>query len=671
MSKLRHGELKRLIAYHNYRYHTLDKPEISDQDFDRLFNELLALEKNHPELDTSDSPSLRVGGTVLDGFSKKNHRLPMLSLANTYSAEELHEFDARIKKFLGSENEIEYFCEPKFDGLALELIYEKGLLTGAITRGDGTTGEDVLTNVRTINSVPLRLMTESPPNLLEVRGEVLMLKEDFLRLNLSQEEEGLPTFANPRNAAAGSIRQLDSNITAQRCLHFFAYAHGMIDGIIFSNQSEFEEKLATWGFRVAGQHKKKPLRKICFGPNEIADFYNQIEKFRHELPFDIDGVVIKVNDFKLQEDLGLVARSPRWATAAKYQPEQAHTTILEIQIQVGRTGALTPVAIMKPVKVGGVTVSNATLHNADEIARKDIRIGDTVLIQRAGDVIPEIVAVVLDKRPAGVKSFEMPAHCPACNTLAVRQEGEAVLRCPNASCPAVFKESLKHFVSRKAMNVDKVGDKLIDTFVDSDLIHTFADLYRLNKDKLLSLERQGEKSVDNILQSLAKSKNTTLARFIYALGIRFVGEQTAKSLAHHFKLLEQFLNSTAEELVGLPDIGPKVSESIVQWLNNPANKKSARDLLEVGIEIEKPKIVISDGPLTGKSFVITGTLPVKREDAQLAIESAGGKVLSSVSSKLNFLVAGEEAGSKLAKAEKLGVAIIDWDQLNQMISAGK
>lgn len=666
MSKKRHEELKKLISHHNHLYHSLDRPEISDYEFDQLFQELLKLEAENPDLERADSPSRRVGGEVLDSFQKMNHRKPMLSLSNTYSPDEIREFDERVRKFLRTEKPVEYFCEPKFDGLALELVYEQGRLTHAITRGDGTTGEDVLSNVITIPTIPLVLHNPKPPKLLEVRGEVLIFKKDFLAINEAQQEAGAQTFANPRNAAAGSVRQLDSKIAASRPLRFLAYALGEVDGVEFKSQEEAEETLYQWGLPVAREHKKKQLRQIRTGADEIVEYYHWIESVRHELPFDIDGVVIKVNSFRLQDDLGLVARSPRWAAAAKYAPEQGETVIEAIQVQVGRTGALTPVAIMRPVKVGGVTITNATLHNQEEIDRKDVRVGDTVVIQRAGDVIPEVVRVVTEKRPAKSKPFHMPENCPVCGEKTEKPEEEVVTRCVNPFCPAILKESLKHFAARRAMNIDKVGDKIIEAFVDAGLIKSFSDFYRLKKSDVLELERQGEKSADNIIASIEKSKKTTLARLIFALGIRFVGEQTAKSLADHFGSLEKFLSASDEDLVSIPDIGPKVASSITHWLAQKRLVKEARALLDLGVQFEKPKRA-EGGKLSGLSFVVTGTLPVKRDEVHDLIEAHGGKLLSSVSSKLNYLVVGEEAGSKLEKAEKLGVKILDWDGLKALI----
>lgn len=658
----RHSELKKLISHHDDLYHAQDKPEISDYEYDQLFTELLELEKNNPLLDTSDSPSHRVGGLAIEQFQKVRHRMPMLSLANSYSPEDIVDFDRRVKKFLRSENAVEYFAEVKLDGLSMELVYENGFLIRALTRGDGLVGEDVTHNIKTIKTIPLKLKTKNPPSLLEVRGEILILKKDFVEMNTAYEEQGLPVFANPRNAAAGTVRQLDPKIAASRPLKFFAYGLGATAEIYFSSQKNIEEKFSELGLPTL----KEEL--TCCSPNinDIVDYYHRIENVRPLLDFDIDGIVIKVNSLSLQEDLGLVARSPRWATAAKFKPTQAETVIEEIQVQVGRTGALTPVAIMKPVKVGGVTITNATLHNQDEIDRKDVRVGDTVVIQRAGDVIPEVVSVILAKRPTDSIQFKIPSYCPSCGKKAVKQEEDAVLRCPNVLCPAIVVESLKHFVSRRAMNIEKVGEKLIETFVSQKLVETFSDLYSLKKSQLLELERQGEKSVDNILKSIETSKKTTLARFIYALGIRFVGEQTAKLLAEHFLQLEKFMHADKDELEKIPEIGPKVSSSISDWLAEKRNQTEVKALLKSGIEFEK-STRNSDGPLSGKSFLVTGTLPVKRDQAHEFIESNGGKLLSGVSSKLSYLVVGDDPGSKADKAESLGVTMISWEQLQDLV----
>ncbi len=657
----KHQELKELIRQHDHNYYVLDRPKISDFEYDQLFTELLKFESAHPELSNSDSPSQRVGGEALTVFKKVPHRQQMLSLPNSYSPEDLYEFDARVKKFLGSEAELEYFCELKFDGLAIELIYEKGHLVQALTRGDGTVGEDVTHNIKTVKAIPLVLGIKNPPLLLEVRGEILIYKQDFLKLNELQQESGENPFANPRNAAAGTIRQLDPKIAAQRPLRFFAYSLGQVDGVNFETQEQLEIKLSELSLPVALEFTKK-----CLGPQGVVEFYHLIEKKRHDLPFDIDGVVIKVNSFRQQEDLGLIARNPRWATAAKFQPEQAQTVIQNIEVQVGRTGALTPRALMTPTKVGGVVITYATLHNQEEIQRKDIRIGDTVILQRAGDVIPEVVSVVIEKRPKSSVPFILPSQCPACGTAVIKVEGEVVTRCLNPFCKAVLKESLKHFAGRRAMNIEKVGDRLIENFVDQGLVEKFSDLYRLNKDVLLSLERQGEKSVDNILESIEKSKKTNLAKFIFSLGIRYVGEQTAKFLADHYLSIDNLEKSSGEDLLAVPEIGPKVALSIQQWFSNPQSVAEIHNLQKLGVQIEAPPRS-SGGKLSGLSFVITGTLPIKRDEAKNIIEQNGGKILAGVSSKLHYLVAGDDPGSKIDKATSLGVKVISWDDLQNML----
>lgn len=665
MSKSRHEELKKIITEHDHKYYVLDKPIITDYEYDQLFAELLKIEKAEKNLNLNDSPSQRVGGKVLEVFEKVAHRKPMLSLSNSYSSEDIFDFDQRIKKFLNQDKEIEYFCELKFDGLSMEIVYENGVLTRALTRGDGTVGEDVTANLRTIRSVPLKLTGDQLPTILEVRGEILIFKDDFAKLNKSQQENGQQTFANPRNAAAGSMRQLDSKVAAARPLKFIGYALGEIEGKSFQTQQDIQNYFLEHKIPTV-MEKSSKLTRVCVGPNEVVNFYKDIENIRSSLAFDIDGIVVKVNSLRLQEDLGMVARSPRWATAAKFKPQQATTLIEDIVVQVGRTGALTPVAIMTPVKVGGVTVTNATLHNQDEINRKDIRIGDTVVIQRAGDVIPEVVSVILEKRPEKSKPFEIPLICPSCESKVIKIEGEVISRCVNPLCTAVLKESLKHFVSRRAMNMDKIGDRLIDTLVDNKLLEKYSDFFRLTKEQILKLERQGEKSAENIIQSIEKSKNPTLARFIFSLGIRFIGEQTAKLLADHFLTIDNFLKSNSDELLSVPEIGPKVAESILRWKSEPAILHEIQTMLELGLKISNPTRM-SAGPLSGKSFLITGTLPVKRDEAKEILEKNGGKILSSVSAKLNYLIVGDDPGSKVEKAQSVGVKIITWEELQEFL----
>lgn len=674
-------QLRELINEHNHNYHVLDRPQISDYDYDQLFAELLRLEAENPEAVTPDSPSQRVGGEPLGEFEKVPHRKPMLSLANTYSIQEVREFDERVRKFLETDKPIEYFCELKFDGLAIELVYEEGRLTKALTRGDGSVGENVTANVRTIRAIPL-LLKGKAPRLLEARGEVLIFKKNFARLNEQQQDDGEMTFANPRNAAAGAIRQLDSRITAKRPLRAFCYAPGVVEPMPAKSQSEWLEKLAQMGLPVLsfaswpkmqtalkkGYHGGEPLAAVCDGVEQAVAYYEFILNMRHELPFDIDGVVIKINSFAIQDRLGTIARSPRWATAAKFPPEQSTTLIEDIVVQVGRTGALTPVAVMTPVKVGGVTIVNATLHNQSEIERKDVRIGDTVVIQRAGDVIPEVVEVVLAKRPAHAKRYKLPANCPVCGEKAVLPEAEVVTRCVNSLCPAILNESLKHFASRRAMNIEKLGDRIIEQMTAHELIRSFSDLYRLTKDDVLKLPRQGEKSAQNIVESIAASRDTTLARFIFALGIRFVGEQTAKSLAAHFKTIDAFLEAGEEDLLDIPDIGPKVAMSILARLAQKEFHREVKRLLENGVEIEKPKKAsASSQVLKGLSIVITGTLPKPRDEIKDLVVALGGKTPGSVSKNTNYVLAGEEAGSKLDKAQQLGVPVLDWDGFQKLI----
>ncbi len=660
--------LKDLLRTHDYNYYVLDYPKISDQEYDRLFTELAKLEAEHPQFLTPDSPTQRIAELANTAFEKVAHRTPMLSLSNSYSPEDIIAFKDRALKFLDRGEDFEFFCEPKFDGLAMELIYENGLLTGALTRGDGTTGENVLSNVRTIRSIPLRLHTDSPPTLVEVRGEVLIFKEDFKKLNEAQQESGELPFANPRNAAAGTIRQLDSKITAQRKLKFFAYALGAFEGVRFTTQDQLTEQFSKWGLPVVSQVNKN-LATVVEDSATAINYYHRIEKLRPSLPFDIDGIVVKVNEVALQSRLGFVARNPRWATAAKFAPEQGTTIIKDIVIQVGRTGALTPVAIMEPVRVGGVTITHATLHNQEEILRKDVRIGDTVVIQRAGDVIPEIVEVVLNKRPAKSKVYQIPNACPVCHQAATQLEGEVILRCTNIVCPAVLKEALKHFVSRRAMNIEKLGDRLIEVFVEQGLINSFSDIYRLKLEALLSVERQGERSAQNLLTAIERSRSSTLARFIFALGIRFVGEQTAKSLAKHFASIEDLMTTNLEELLLVEDIGPKVAESILQAFSDPKLKKEVLVLQKLGVKILNAKSSVEESSkLQSKKFVITGTLPRGREEVKELIESNGGIVLSSISKKADYLLAGEEAGSKLEKAQELGVFILDWVAFQKLLA---
>lgn len=659
-------DLIRRVRELDYHYYVLDSPLLTDFEYDKLYSELLELEKKHPDWVAPDSPTQRVGGKVLDEFEKIAHRIPMLSLQNSYNIEELRDFDQRAKRELGlkANEEIEYFAEPKLDGLAMELIYEKGRLTGALTRGDGTTGESVLHNVVTIRGLPTDIVDLHKTDIFEVRGEILMYKKDFLELNNQQVEEGETPFANPRNAAAGSIRQLDSSIAASRPLRFFAYSLGE-SSRAFKTQADLMSYLAKHGFHTAGQ-----IARPCSGIDTACDYYLDIEKKRSSLPFEIDGIVVKVNSFAIQRELGFVARSPRWATAAKFKPEQSQTRVNDILIQVGRTGALTPVAIMEPVKVGGVTITNATLHNQDEVDRKDVRIGDTVIIHRAGDVIPEIVSVVMDKRPKNAKPFRLPERCPVCDSVVSRAEGEVVTRCVNRQCPAVLSESIKHFVGRRAMNADGLGDRIIEALIKAGYIKRFSDLYRLKKSDVLSLERQGEKSAQNIIDSIELTKKTTLPRLIYALGIRHVGEATAKTLARRFGTVEALLDASQDALLSAKDVGPVMAEAIAIALQNSEMRKELKDLKKLGVtydEVLAPK-ANTNSPLSGKKIVITGTLPVDRDAAKDLLEQAGAIIASSVSKKTDYVLVGEDPGSKLATAQSLGIKILSWDEIQALLN---
>ncbi|NCN40584.1 NAD-dependent DNA ligase LigA [bacterium] len=679
--------LKEALRHHEYLYHVLDQPEITDSEYDKIFHELKSLEEKHPEYLTADSPTQRVGFEPLSQFEKVAHRRPMISLGNAFSEEDLRDFHKRLLKHLQLEEpNWTYFCEPKLDGLAVELIYVDGVFTQALTRGDGSVGEDVTQNLKTLKSLPLKLREtdQTKPALkgvFEIRGEALMNKADFKELNLAQEDAGMTPFANPRNAAAGSIRQLDAKVAASRPLRLYSYAPGVTENVNVRSQKEWMEWLGELGLPQLGAEdfskvkslwknfksgqKVNPLGAHCKNIDEAIEYYELILSLRSQLPFDIDGVVIKVNEFAIQEELGEVARSPRWATAAKFPPEQGKTTVNSISIQVGRTGALTPVAQLEPVLVGGVTISNATLHNQSEIERKDVRVGDHVLIQRAGDVIPEVVSVLLDERPKNSKKFQMPSHCPSCGEEAVQPEGEVVLRCVNPVCPARLNESLKHFVSRRAMNIDKLGDKIVEQLTEAGLVRTFSDLYRLKIEDLEALPRQGKKSSQNIIDSIEKSKKSSLHRLIYSLGIRFVGEQTAKSLASHFGDLESFLKANEEELLTIEDIGPKVASSILNSLSSQDFVKEAKSLIQLGVHVESAKTP-KGSQFAGMTFVITGTLPVKRDEAKAFIEHRGGKVSGSVSKKTSYLLAGEEAGSKLEKARELEVPVLSWDELQSI-----
>ncbi len=655
----RAAALRDAINQHNYRYYVLDQPTIPDAEYDKLFQELLKLESDAPSLAAPDSPTQRVGAVPKSEFAEAQHRMPMLSLNNAFSDADIEAFDKRVREGLNV-TEVEYFCELKFDGLAVNLTYENGLFVRGATRGDGNAGEDVTANLRTIKSIPLRLSGTDVPALLEVRGEVIMFKKDFQEMNRRQREAGEKEYVNPRNSAAGALRQLDPQMTAQRPLRFFAYGVGASNDSTFADSHQkLLERLAGFSFPV------NALGKHCVGAVGMLHFYDDIGKKRAELPYEIDGVVYKVNRLDFQSQLGFVSRAPRFAIAHKFPAEEAITEVLGIDVQVGRTGALTPVARLKPVFVGGVTVTNATLHNEDEVRRKDVRIGDTVFVRRAGDVIPEVVSVVLDRRPPTTTEFVMPVNCPVCGSHVVRPEGEAISRCSGGLiCSAQRKQAIWHFASRRAMDIEGLGDKLVEQLVDSNLIASPADLYALTLDQLANLERMGEKSAANLRDAIEKSKQTTLQRFIYSLGIRNVGESTARDLARHFGALEALLGADLQALQMAPDVGPVVAQAIVDFLLEPHNREVIDTLRRHGVvwpDLPPPVPDPNEASLVrGKTFVLTGTLPtLSRDDAKALIEAAGGKVAGSVSKKTNFVVAGSEAGTKLEKAKELGIPLLE------------
>ena len=669
--------LRQEIERHNHAYYVLDQPTIPDAEYDRLFRELQALEADSPELLTPDSPTQRVGGKPLDGFPKVRHAVPMLSIRTETDTEAsgAQSFDARVRKELGlseSDPAVEYAAELKFDGFAINLRYEHGVLVQAATRGDGETGEDVMQNIRTVHAIPLRLQLESPPSVLEVRGEVFMRRDDFERYNAKQREAGKPTLVNPRNGAAGSIRQLDPRLAAQRPLSFFAYGLGETQGWHHAPETHSDtlSALENMGVPVCAERITGP------GAAALIAFHDDIAARRDQLPFDIDGVVYKVNRFDLQRQLGFVTREPRWAVAHKYPAQEALTTVLGIDVQVGRTGKLTPVARLAPVFVGGVTVTNATLHNQDEIDRKDVRVGDTVIVRRAGDVIPEVVAALLERRPQPAPPrfniLQTCPVCPECGSHVVRLEGEAAARCTGGLvCPAQRKQALLHFASRRAMDIEGLGDKLVDQLVDRGLLHTPADVYSLSLETLAGLERMAEKSAANLLAAIETSKATTLARFIFALGIRNVGETTAKDLARHFGSLDKLMAASEADLLAVHDVGPIVAQSILQFFAEPHNREVIATLRGAGVHWpESTGLQQSAGILAGKTLVLTGSLPtLARDAAKDRIEAAGGKVAGSVSKKTDYVVAGAEAGSKLDKARELGVAILDETGLLALLAA--
>ena len=665
-------ELHRLLHHHAHRYYVLDAPEIPDAEYDQLFRELQSLEAAHPELLTPDSPTQRVRGKPLDHFASVRHAVPMLSIRTETDthASGAEAFDVRVRRELGlgeGDPAVTYVAELKFDGLAINLRYEHGVLVQAATRGDGEVGEDVTQNIRTIGQIPLRL-PEGVPEVLEVRGEVYMRRDDFEALNDAQRERGEKTFVNPRNAAAGAVRQLDPAIAARRPLSFFAYGLGEVRGAAgYASHHDWLMALKGWGLPVCGH------LRLAEGAQALVAFHQDIAELRDRLPYDIDGVVYKVNSLALQQQLGFVTREPRWAVAHKYPAQEMLTTVQAIEVQVGRTGKLTPVAKLAPVFVGGVTVTNATLHNEDEARRKDVRVGDTVIVRRAGDVIPEVVSVLPDKRLPGAAVFTMPHTCPVCGSVAVREEGEADYRCSGGLfCSAQRKQAILHYAQRRAVEVEGLGDKLVDQLVDSGVVRTLPDLYRLGLTALASLDRMAEKSAQNLLEALARSRQTTLPRFLFGLGIRHVGEATAKALARHFGRLDAIMDAPLEQLQQVPDVGPVVAQSLRLFFDQAHNREVVEQLRACGVHWEEGEPAPEAfKPLAGLTFVITGTLPtLGRDEARELLEAAGAKVAGSVSKKTSYVLAGAEAGSKLDKARELGVPVIDEAQMQEMLHGG-
>lgn len=648
--------LRETLDRYNYRYHALDDPEVPDAEYDRLMLELRALETQHPELLTPDSPTQRVGTAPVAAFGAVKHRLAMLSLDNAFSEEEVRDFDRRIRERLGREASIRYSAEPKLDGLAVSARYENGVYVQGATRGDGETGEDITQNLKTVKALPMKLRAARPPPVLEVRGEVFMPLAGFERFNREAIARGEKSFVNPRNAAAGSLRQLDPRMTAARPLDVFIYGLGIVEGgDLPAHHGAILQALRQWGFKIC------PQSRVVEGADGCLDYYREMGALRSKLPYQIDGVVYKVDDLDLQRQLGFISRAPRWAIAHKFPAEEALTTVRGIEFQVGRTGALTPVARLEPVFVGGVTVSNATLHNMDELTRKDVRVGDTVVIRRAGDVIPEVVRVLPERRVAGAGLVTLPSHCPVCGSPVVREADQAVARCTGRLiCPAQRKEEIKHFASRRALDIQGLGDKLMEQLVDGDWVRTPADLFDLKTEQLATLDRMGEKSAQKLQSAILASKHTTLPRFLYALGMRDVGEATALALAQHFGDIAALRRAGEDEIQRVPDVGPVVAKNVAAYFRDPGNAAVVDRLLANGITWPAPAPVSSDAKLVGKTFVLTGTLQaLTREAAEEAIVQLGGKVTGSVSKKTHYVVAGTDAGSKLKKAQQLGITVLD------------
>ncbi len=675
-SKIELIALREKINYHNYRYYILDDPEITDAEYDRLFRRLVEIENRYPELVVTESPSQRVGAPVEGGFKTVKHSIPMLSLENGFSDKEVKEFEDRIKRLLIRRmrtNYISYTVEPKMDGIAIELIYDNSILKTASTRGDGYTGEDITSNIKTIKSIPLRLFppgyNQDLPEHLEVRGEVYMEIKAFQQLNKEREKQGEAPFANPRNAAAGSVRQLDPHITARRPLLFFSYGIGEVSGWTFTSHIELLTTLNKWGLRVNTGYIKE-----CKSIDEAITHCRYLESIKHDLPYEIDGAVIKVNSIDLQKALGEKSRSPRWALAYKFEPTQATTRIVKIDVQVGRTGALTPVAHLEQIRVGGVRISRATLHNQEEVERKDIREGDTVIVQRAGDVIPEVVKVIKAKRTGKEKLFIMPDRCPVCGSELVPPGDEVVLRCSNPGCSAQVTGGIKHFVSKDAMDIDGLGDKLVDQLVIKGLVKDSADIYHLSLEDLIALDKMAEKSANNILNAIKESKKTTLAKFIYSLGIRHVGEHVAMVLAKQFREFDNLQKATREDLLSIQEIGPEIADSILSYFSNEENLSFINHLFEAGITIEEmplEKAPLKEHPFSGKSFVLTGTLStLTRSEVKKFIEEKKGKVSTSISTKTDYLVLGKSPGSKLVKAKDLGAHILNEEEFLRMLGEG-